>query len=318
MKKIAVMLVALTIGFTNFPAAESLVEKLGYPADSRLLIVNSDDVGMCHAANMAAVEGQEKGMISSGTIMVPCPWFSEIADYANQNPELRFGVHLTHTSEWEGYRWGPVAPDSQVPGLIDPDGFLWKGVQSVYQHASSTEAYIEAKAQIEQFINAGIEPTHIDSHMGTLMLDPDYFQVYAQLALEYDLPLRMASQETMAAAGFPGLRKELAARGLVFPDYFVYGELGEEYGNRVEETWLEILSDLKPGVTEIYIHASTPGAELRAITNSWETRVAEYETFAGSAKLKRLLEENDIKLISYSPLKKLQRNRKNGSEDGKK
>ncbi len=299
-------------------SAESLAEKLGYPADSRLLIINCDDAGMCHAANMAAIEGQEKGMITSGTIMVTCPWFPEIAAYAKDNPELNFGVHLTHTSEWDGYRWGPVAPDNLVPGLLDGEGYFWRDVPSVYGHSSPQEAYIEAKAQIEKFRSAGLNPTHIDSHMGTVMLNPEYFKVYIRLAQEYDLPLRMPSQETLEEKGAPAdLRDQASSLGLIFPDYFVYGVLGNDYTGNVEESWFHILSDLKPGVTEIYIHASTPGEELKAVTNSWKTRVEEYNTFTGSRRLKQLFEKLNIKLISYKPLKDLQRNNHNGSEANK-
>lgn len=298
-------------------SGESLVEKLGYHANSRLLIVNCDDVGMCHAANMAAIEGQEKGMISSGTIMVPCPWFPEIANYAKGNPGLNFGVHLTHTSEWEGYRWGPVAPDNLVPGLLDPEGYLWRDVPGVYQHSSPQEAYIEARAQIEKFRASGIDPTHIDSHMGTLMLNPEYFKMYTKLALEYNLPLRMASQKTLEENGVPDLRAQTASLGLVFPDYFVYGELGKDYRYNVEGNWIRILSDLKPGVTEIYIHASTPGEELKAATNSWKTRVEEYNFFTRSKRLRQLFDEQNIKLISYKPLKELQQKIHDGSEIGK-
>ncbi len=298
-------------------SGESLVERLGYPEDSRLLIINCDDVGLCHAANMAAVEGQEKGMISSGTIMVPCPWFPEIARYAKRNPGLSFGVHLTLTSEWNGYRWGPVAPDNLVPGLLDHEGYLWRNLPAVYHNSSPEEAYIEARAQIEKFKASGLEPTHIDSHMFTLTMSPEYFEIYARLALEYDLPLRMASQRALQRYGFPDLREQTAARGLIFPDYFIYGELGPDYRMNVEETWIRIISRLKPGVTEIYIHAATPGEELKAVATSWQTRVEEYNTFTGSTRLRNLLEEKNIKLISYQPLKDLQRKNNDGSKTEK-
>ena len=307
MKKYLLLLILLPLLLTSFLPGKSLVEKLGYPENSKLLIINCDDVGMCHAANMAAIEGQEKGMISSGTIMVPCPWFPEIAAYAKDKPNLSFGVHLTHTSEWDGYRWGPVAPDTQVPGLIDPEGYLWRSVPEVYKNSSPQEAYIEARAQIDKFMAAGMEPTHIDSHMGTVMMAPEYFEVYIKLAIEYNLPLRMPSQKTLEEAGAPAdLRTRAAELGLVFTDDFVYGELGSDYSENVEESWIRILSNLNPGVTEIYIHASTPGEELKAVTNSWKTRNAEYVTFTRSERLKQLLEEQNIELISYKPLKELQ------------
>jgi predicted glycoside hydrolase/deacetylase ChbG (UPF0249 family) len=317
MKNLIMLFSGLFLLLSVSVSGQSLVEKLGYPRDSRLLIINCDDVGMCHAANMAAVEGQEKGMISSGTIMVPCPWFPEIADYARNHPGLSFGVHLTHTAEWAGYRWGPVAPDNLVPGLLDQDGYLRKDVTGVYQNSTPQEAYIESRAQIEKFIAAGLEPTHIDSHMGTMMMDPEYFRMYARLAVEYNLPLRMASQKTLEEYGVPDLRAQTAAMGLVFPDYFVYGELGPDYRDNVEETWIRILSRLQPGVTEIYIHASIPGEELKAVTNSWRTRVEEYNTFTGSTRLRKMFDEQNIRLISYQPLKELQQRIRYESKNGK-
>ena len=109
----------------------SLAERLGYKPTDKILIVNGDDTGMCHAANLATIESLEKGLMRSATIMVPCPWFPEIAAYAKQNPEKDFGIHLCHTSEWGKYRWGPVTDREKVPGLLDADGYLWRGIEGV-------------------------------------------------------------------------------------------------------------------------------------------------------------------------------------------
>src|SRR5262245_47685050 len=110
---------------------QSLAERLGYHHTDKLLIINGDDAGMCHSANAATIESLESGLMRSATIMVPCPWFPEIADYAREHPEKDFGIHLCHTSEWRKYRWGPVAPKDQVPGLVDSDGYLWEDVMGV-------------------------------------------------------------------------------------------------------------------------------------------------------------------------------------------
>src|SRR2546423_1183455 len=174
----------------------SLAERLGYKAADKLLIINGDDCGMCHAANMATIECLEKGLMRSATIMVPCPWFPEIAAYAKAHPESDFGIHLCHTSEWSKYRWGPVADREKVPGLLDPDGYLWHEVPDVYAHATPEEALVEGRAQIRRALAAGIDVTHLDSHMGTLQLDPRYLKMYLQLATEFNVPVRMASQET--------------------------------------------------------------------------------------------------------------------------
>ena len=284
----------------------SLAERLGYKATDKILIVNGDDTGMCHAANMATIESLEKGLMRSATIMVPCPWFSEIAEYARKNPDKDFGIHLCHTSEWGKYRWGPVADREKVPGLIDPDGFLWRSVEEVYRNAKPEEALIEGRAQIKRALAAGIKVTHLDSHMGTLQLSPDYMKVYLQLAVEFDLPVRMASQQTMTRFGQPGLRDEFAAKGILCPDYFVYEELKNEKGN-VKAFWLDIVKNLKPGVTELYIHAALPTEELKAITGSWPTRSQEYEVFTHDEDMKRLIADQKIILMSFRPILELQR-----------
>lgn len=290
----------------------SLAERLGYKATDKILIVNGDDTGMCHAANVATIESLEKGLMRSATIMVPCPWFPEIAAYAKQNPGKDFGLHLCHTSEWVKYRWGPVAPRDQVPGLIDPDGYLWRGVEGVYTHAKPEEALIEGRAQIKKALATGIDVTHLDSHMGTLQLNPEFLKVYVQLALEFDLPLRMASQETMARFGQADLRNQIANKGILFTDYFVYDEL-KQYDemrrdkNGVKNFWLGIVKNLKPGVTELYIHAALPTEESKAITGSWSVRAQEYEVFTHDEDMKRLIQEQNIILMSYRPIRELQR-----------
>ena len=200
----------------------SLAERLGYKATDRLLIINGDDTGMCHAANVATIDSLERGLMTSATIMVPCPWFTEIARYAKAHPEKDFGIHLCHTSEWQVYRWGPVASRDKVPGLVDSQGYLWRSVPEVYIHGTPEQALIEGRAQIQKALDAGVDVSHLDSHMGTLQLEPRYIQVYQQLAVEFDVPLRMPSQATAAAFGFPDLRKRFAGKGIVFPDYFVY------------------------------------------------------------------------------------------------
>jgi predicted glycoside hydrolase/deacetylase ChbG (UPF0249 family) len=299
---------SLSLGSSNAVAAEqrSLAERLGYQATDKLLIVNGDDTGMCHPANLATLECLEKGLMRTATIMVPCPWFPEVVAYAKANPDKDFGIHLCHSAEWTKYRWGPVADRAQVPGLVDPDGYLWRSVEEVYAHAKPDEALIEARAQIKKALAAGVDVTHLDSHMGTLQLNADYLRVYVQLGVEFDLPLRMASQETMARFGQPELRGQIAAKGIVFPDYFVYEELKHEKDG-VKTFWLNVVKMLKPGVTELYIHAALPTDEMKAITGSWSTRAEEYETFAHDEDMKKLVAEQKIILLGYRPLRELQR-----------
>ena len=295
------------------PVLPSLAERLGYRAGDRILIINGDDVGMCHTANAATIESLEKGLMTSATMMVPCPWFLEIADYAHTHPERDFGIHLCHTSEWRHYRWGPVAPRDQVPSLIDPDGCLWHEVEDVYAHSNPEEALIEGRAQVKKALAAGVDVTHLDSHMGTLQLDPRYLESYLKLAMEFNLPVRMASQSTMLKFNQPELRAKFASQGILFTDDFVYENLKDEPKD-VKGFWTKVLKDLKPGVTELYIHAGRPTEELQAITGSWRTRSTEFEVFTQDAEVRQLITDLKIIRIGYRPLRELQRKSRPSSQ----
>jgi len=300
-----ILIFLFSFGFSSSAQTKSLAERLGYKPTDKLLIVNCDDVGMIYAANMGAIEGMEKGLITSGTIMTPCPWFSQIAEYSRKNPEKDFGVHLTLTSEWRQYRWGSVAPKDQVKGLYDRDGYLWRSVEEVYAHATPEEALIEDRAQIQKALDAGIPVTHIDSHMGTMQESPEYLKAYVQLALEFNLPLRMASQTTMENRNQPNLREELTRKGLVFTDYFISPD-SKEY-KEVKPYWTNIIKNLKPGVTELYIHASKRSDELKLISSTAEKRAQEAECFTIDPDIRQLIKDQGVILIGYRPLLELQR-----------
>lgn len=307
-------LLILTL-FSESVSAQTLTEQLGYKPTDRLLIINNDDAGMCHSANLATIEGLEKGLITSSTIMAPCPWASEIIEYAKNKPDGEFGVHLTHTSEWKYYRWGTVASKDKVKGLLDKDGYLHRGVQDVVMNATPEEALIEGRAQIQKIIDAGVSITHIDSHMGAIQLGANFHKIYVQLAEEFNVPLRMASQETMEkmpVIGAKQMRKELADKGIVFPDHFIYEEFRtENYGQaNTKEFWTNIIKKLKPGVTELYVHATIYTDESRAISGSAKKRAEEYECFVHDQDIKKLLEDEGIILIGYRPLLELQRKKR--------
>lgn len=288
-------------------AEPTLAERLGYRATDKLLIVNGDDSGMCHTANLATIEALEQGLMTSSTIMVPCPWFLEIASYSKAHPEKDFGLHLCQTSEWQTYRWGPVAPRAEVPGLIDPDGYFWHETPQVYAKGTPEEAYREARAQIQKALAAGLDVTHLDSHMGVLQYRPDYLEKYLQLAAEFDLPVRMASQATFEKAGQSGWREKFAAKGILFTDDFVFDDVKYKDAADVKPVWLKRLANLKPGITELYIHAGKPTDELKAVTGSWAIRSAEFEAFTHDADLKAQLERDGVRLIGYRPIRDLQR-----------
>jgi predicted glycoside hydrolase/deacetylase ChbG (UPF0249 family) len=189
---------------------------------------------------------------------------------------------------------------------VDAEGYLWRSVPEVYAHATPEEALIEGRAQIRRALAAGVDVTHLDSHMGTLQLDVRFVEVYRKLAVEFDLPVRMASQATLEKFGQPQLRAQFAAQGLVFPDDFIYEELKDE-SQDVKGFWLRVLRNLKPGVTELYIHAAKPTEELQAITGSWKTRGEEFATFTHDPEVRQTIEDLGIIRIGYRPLRELQR-----------
>lgn len=310
-------LVLTALGSSAASAAPTLAEQLGYSATDKLLLVNGDDVGMCHTANLATIECLERGIMSSATILVPCPWFLEIAEYAKEHPKMDFGVHLCQTSEWRVYRWGPVAPRTDVPGLIDPAGYLWSDTPQVYAKATPEEAYREAKAQIQKALDAGVDVTHLDSHMGVLQLHPAYLAKYLQLAVEFDLPVRMASQATFEKMGQPEWRARFAAKGILFTDDFVYDEFRYTGPESVAPAWRKRLSNLKPGITELFIHAGKPTDELKAITGSWAVRSAEFETFTNDPEIRAILKRDNVKLVGYRAIRDLQRRLRQESGKGK-
>ena len=307
MLKLLATALAGTLSLAVTGAAPTLAERLGYRATDRLLIVNGDDSGMCHTANLATIEALEQGLMTSSTIMVPCPWFLEMANYAKAHPEKDFGLHLCQTSEWQTYRWGPVAPRADVPGLIDPDGYFWHETPQVYAKGNPEEAYREARAQIQKALATGVDVTHLDSHMGVLQYRPDYLEKYLQLAVEFDLPVRMASQATFEKSGQPGWREKFAAKGILFTDDFVFDDVKYKDAADVKPVWLKRLANLKPGITELYIHAGKPTDELKAVTGSWAIRSAEFEAFTHDPELKAQLERDGVKLIGYRAIRDLQR-----------
>src|SRR5829696_6201536 len=182
-----VILMLLTVA-----KGQSIAERFGYPRDAKLLIVHADDLGMAHSVNTATMKAFETGLVNSGSIMVPCPWLPEIAVYARANPQADLGLHLTLTSEWTSFRWGPVMPKDRVTSLLDKDGYLYLTETEAASHADPKEVELEITAQIARARALGIQPTHLDSHMGTLYQNKALFEVFLRVARSQKLPVRVA------------------------------------------------------------------------------------------------------------------------------
>jgi predicted glycoside hydrolase/deacetylase ChbG (UPF0249 family) len=274
---------------------ETLAAQLGYPPDAKLLIINCDDLGSSRSANVAVYDALRNGVATSASLMVPCPWARDAA--ASWRGE-DVGVHLTLNAEWDTYRWGPI---TRAPSLLDGDGGFPRTVEDTWDHGDLDEVRRECRAQVERAILWGFDVSHLDSHMGTLQLRADFYDVYVELAVDFGLPLRMAGSGGEQLVGFP-YRDVAAAEGIVFPDNFVYYTgVG---GRRVVE---RALFDLRPGVTELYLHPAVDTDELRASHPDWSGRVEDHAFLCSDPSLLDLIDRAGATLIGYRELRDLQR-----------
>src|SRR5271167_1820792 len=282
----------------------STAERLGYKADARALIINADDFGMCHDQNEGVMTGLKEGLFTSSTILVTCPWFEEAADFARTNLGADLGVHLTLTAEWDSYKWGPVLGGHAGPSLVDERGYLWQTVAQVYEHARLDEAEAELRAQIEKAVAAGIDVTHLDSHMGTLQLRLDYHEIYARLANDYRVPIRLASRRRMGTDGMGAILDQLDAFGVVTPDHLVFN--GPSSVGETEKHWTNLIRALKPGVTEILCHPAIAREELKGCAHDPFQREADFRYFT-SEKARRLIKDEGIERAGFRKLRDLMR-----------
>jgi len=283
-------------------AATTWAEKLSWPAGKKVIMLHADDIGMCPEANIAAKEQLNKGQIQSAAVMIPCPNAEEFINWAKENPTMDIGLHLTLTSEWKKHRWGPITPDAEVPGLLDPEDKLWRSVPEVVQHASAEEVEKEIRAQIEQSIAWGYRPDHIDTHMGTLFGDPSYVKAYIKVAQEYGIPANIIDISVPAvlaefrAQGYPmddSVVEMSAAYTLPKLDYFTSAPKANTYEEKVEG-FKTLIKSLQPGLTEIIFHPSVDTDNLKDITGSWQQRVWESQIFADPELINFFKEEGII------------------------
>jgi predicted glycoside hydrolase/deacetylase ChbG (UPF0249 family) len=281
-----------------------LAERLGYPANAKLLIVHADDLGVAHSVNRAATKALETGLVSSASILVPCPWLSEIAAYARAHPEADLGIHLTLTSEWSPYRWGPVLGRDQVPSLLDSSGYLYSSESDAAAHADIKEAEAEIRAQIARARAFGIQPTHLDSHMGTLYQNKALFELLVRVSREYKLPFRVSRDWFSNAQFMPAL---------LGPDDVVLDRTISIEPDVAPADWAKFyaneIKNLQPGVTDMIVHLAFADDEMKGVTAGhphWgaEWRQRDFD-FVTSDAFRQLLKENNVKLITWREIGKL-------------
>ncbi len=298
----AVLFLVIAVGPAR-AQTKTVAERLGYPADSKLLIVHADDLGVAHSVDTASFDALDKKAITSASIMVPCAWLTEVAFYAKNHPDADLGLHLTLTSEWKVDRWGPVESKENVTSLLDPSGYLWPETLPAARILKPEEAEREIRAQIDRAIALGIHPTHLDSHMGALFSTPELFAVYVKVAHEYKMPY-LAVRLPNAPAEFISIlsEKDVILDSVVMANPAVRA-------NEWRDFYVNAVKNLKPGLTEMIVHLGHDDAELQAVTldhpdfgSAWRQRDFDFVT---SPEFKKALEENHIILVKWKDIKKL-------------
>jgi predicted glycoside hydrolase/deacetylase ChbG (UPF0249 family) len=285
---------------------KNLAEKLGYPKDAKLLIIHADDVGLSHSEDSATITAFEKGGINSASIMVPCPWFPEIANYARQHPELDWGIHTTFTAEWKNYKWDGVLPASEIPSLIDKDGYMYTSLPEFAKNAKASDVEKEIKAEIEKCTSAGIKITHIDNHMGSILASPEMIAVYQKLGKEYHLPVLVPMNFIRRMA--PQMAKYVDTTNTVLVDNYV-----SAYPAIPADNWKQFYDDalqnLKPGLNVLVFHLAYDTDEMKAITiehpdfgAAWRQRDLDY---AISDEFKNRLKQNNVHLVTWGEIQKV-------------
>ena len=275
---------------SNTARANSL---LGYPADARLLLVNADDFGMCHAVNQAIIRSLEEGIVGSCTVMVPCPWALHALAWLQEAPDVAFGVHLTSVSEQPTYRWGPITCRTEVPTLVDEAGYFYpeSRIEEFLDQVDVGELEREYRAQIEHVLNCGLKPTHLDSHCGIHVGREDLFEMTLGLAREYGVALRASRQpyiEKMRRLGYPANEHELM-------DSYDLDPVGKT------ASYVKMLRALPVGLSEWAVHPGIGDAELRAVEPSWRVRQSDFD-FVVSQEARTILQEEGIILLNYRAL----------------
>jgi predicted glycoside hydrolase/deacetylase ChbG (UPF0249 family) len=304
LRSLSAAVVLILLAAANLPAqTKTVAERLGYPADAKLLIVHADDLAVAHSVDSASFDALDKNVVTSASIMVPCPWLTEVGTYAKNHPDADLGLHLALTSEWKIYRWGPVASKDKVASLLDPDGYLWSEVAPAARSIKPEEAEREIRAQIEHAIAAGIHPTHLDTHMGTLLATPELFAVFAKIAHEYKLPFLAPRQLAERGPLHAALSEsDILLDAVVIANPSVHADDWKGF-------YVDAIKNMKPGLTEMIVHLGHDDVELQAVTldhpdygAAWRQRDYNLVT---SAEFKKVLQDNGVILVKWKDLQKL-------------
>ena len=331
-------ILSIPVSFAQSNINLSYAEKLGYPKDRKVVIFHVDDAGMSFESNQGTFQAIQEGVATSCSVMMPCPWAGTFLRLSKEMPGMDIGLHLVLTSEWKTYRWEPLAGRTLVPGLLDPEGSFWPSVEEVVAHASAEEVYLELKAQVDRALQNGIQPSHLDSHMGTLFASPEFLETYLKVGLEYQIPIMFPGgnnkliTESFQQPIIEQLKKEgkyKEGMELPTPDILLEAQaMGEKIWNsgfpvlddlhkdsgdwrpekrtfsQVELTqykimkFKETLDQLEPGLAMIIIHCSENTENFQRFSGSGTSRQADLEAML-SRELKTYIEEEEIILTTW-------------------
>jgi predicted glycoside hydrolase/deacetylase ChbG (UPF0249 family) len=288
---------------------QTYAEKLGWPAGSRVVIFHIDDAGMSHDSNEGVIEAMEKGVATSTSIMFPCPWVSEYAQYWKEHPGLDVGVHVTLTSEWKKYRWAPVAGKKAVPGLVDEEGCMWADVPQTMFKASPDEVETEIRAQLDRCLTMGLKPTHLDSHMGTVFANINFFERYLKVGIENGIPVMLPAGHMEYVSKEVPLMVDVAKQmgkkawdaGLPVLDDVNTGGGAKSPADKKEQI-IQFLRTFKPGVTQFIVHCTRPSEIFKEISGSGEMRLAELNAMC-DPDIRKVIDEEKIIVTTWKELK---------------
>jgi predicted glycoside hydrolase/deacetylase ChbG (UPF0249 family) len=269
----------------------TVAERLDHPAEARLLLLNCAELGFCHASNEGVFDALDGGIGTSASLIVPAPWAREAASrYRGED----VGVRLTLNAEHDLFRWGPI---TQAPSLLDGDGGFPRTITDMWDHADLDEVRRECRAQVERAVLWGFDVSHLDTHLDALILRPEFFDVYLEMAIDFALPLRLLGVDTEPNIGFP-FRQLAADEGVLFAD-----RCASIPALHPRQALIDLLSDLKPGVTEVNLRPAVDSPEIRAITTDWEDRVSDHTLLVDDGGMAEIIAQSGVTLIGFRPLR---------------
>ncbi|HVZ15946.1 MAG TPA: polysaccharide deacetylase family protein [Terriglobales bacterium] len=291
-------------------SSKTIAERLGYPANSRLLIIHADDFGMMHTVNTAIEESLEKHWVTSASIMVPCPWFPEVAKWAKEHPDADLGIHLTLNADWTPERWRPVSPQPKDSSLLDKDGYLPLLTEEVAAKAKMSDVETEMHAQIDQAQVAGIHLSHLDSHMGTLFATPNLLGVYLGLGRQYNLPVMFPRQGELngKVVTSDGIFKSMN----LAPVPVLLDQVLQIAPGVPKEQWLDaykkMLAPLPPGTYQLIVHLAHNDSEIQGATADHPDWGAQWRQndldLVSSSEFQKFLKDQGFILVTWKELEK--------------